>query len=196
MISFFIFLCLVLVNIVRSEVIKCASKLKKDTCGLYGYEYLGETRQAVTYVKACGSGEECKFVVGVGVCLPIQKKQKEGEDCEQDFECEIGKCESNECKSYSAGQTCKDNSNICDSKTFCNKTSGLCEAIIPEGGNCTLDEMGESLTSVCELGSLCGMIDETVPKCVKAFSLKTGTKVLLLQVDIYVKVDMHTKENV
>ena len=147
-------------------------------------------------VKACGSGEQCNIINEVGVCRPIQKRQIEGEDCEYDFECEIGKCESNKCKSYSPGKTCGDSPNICDSKSFCNSTSRLCEAMIPEGGNCTSDKIYESLTSECELGSLCGIAKGTQPKCVKAFSLKTGTKVLLLQVDIYVKVDMHTKENV
>ena len=36
-------------------------------------------------VKACGSGEQCNIINEVGVCLPIQKRQKEGEDVKFDF---------------------------------------------------------------------------------------------------------------
>ena len=176
--QYLIFIFLLAFNSIDCEIYKCAKNLKKDVCMLNTVEYLGETKQSISYVKACSSGKECKVTNEVGYCLPKQTLQKEGESCVYNFECEIGVCKDNKCKGGEENSACTSNSD-CNYETFCSGDH-VCKKMFKKGEACVVhrdDRDFDSVTSYCELGLLCGTVgDDTEPKCHDAFSLPIGTK--------------------
>lgn len=163
----YILVVISLISYSLQQKLKCADKLKINTCELEGYE--GD--EEVTYVKACSKNKVCEIINDVGTCVKPTKKKKEGDKCYSSVECEVGLCSDGKCKSKKAGEGCKEN-NDCSLNLFCKgevEESKTCASLAGKDEACSEDED-------CQIGLVCnysydGKEDQ---KCIELFSKEDG----------------------
>lgn len=148
--------------------------LSSPACYLSGKDGFGSDSQDTYYYRSCNTGEKCHIdpLSGVGQCVKIIEKKKEGEECISMSECESVTCIEGKCSHVLDGSVCNENEN-CGLGSFCmNQREGnysICAPLRQKGEECGNDDY-------CAFNMACGTLDKDSPTkhCEIMFSLDAG----------------------
>ena len=164
-----VLLLLAISSIYSSEVYKCGSDLKLDTCYLEDEETVGEETKTTIYVDACPKGKVCtegesSNLSLVNQCIKVKLPLEEGKKCASNSECISGKCDNDKCAAADEGGKCTENRE-CKLGLYCSaeNDNGTCKKYLGKDATCGDD------TAACDFGLYC--YDS---KCTPIYSLDNG----------------------
>ena len=150
-----------------SDVYKCASDLKLDTCFIKEESGTGDERFTTYYVGGCSKGKSCESsdYPYASQCVKRKYLLEEGKKCVSASECLSNICEKEKCAAVAEGGKCTPYSSATECKlgSYCygSGEDAVCKAYAAKDASCT--------DAKCRPGLVCFN-----DKCVAKYSLENG----------------------
>ena len=158
----------IVVSKTETEVFKCASDLKLDTCYLKNVVETDTEKTTTVYLDACSKGKYCVESNSgpmLSQCMKVKYLLKEGDKCISSSECYSGICTNEKCAIIADGSKCSSDKECALGSYAKRATEGfVCTKYAAKDADCSDTE--------CRPGLICS--DDK--KCIPIYSLANGEK--------------------